>query len=65
MFSQLILAQLNNLVAHPVGKADLLAELGQDALLAKVRAHQGDFLEYVIMPLFLIVWHVEAIHEVE
>jgi hypothetical protein len=30
---------------------------------ASVLGNQADFFEYVIMPLFLIVWHVEAIRE--
>jgi hypothetical protein len=41
-----------------------LSDLAQNIVVAKMGRHHHDFLEYVIMPLFLIVWHVEAIREV-
>ena len=48
----------------PPRKTHPLTDLGQDTMLTKMRRHQDDFLEYIIMPLFLIVWLVEAILEV-
>jgi hypothetical protein len=42
----------------PPRKTHPLTDLGQDTMLAKMRRHRDDFLEYVIMPPFLIVWHV-------
>ena len=45
------------------GKADALTDGFKGPLLAKMLDDQGDFLEYVIMPLSLIVWLVEAIRE--
>src|SRR5260221_10513420 len=44
-------------------KAHLRVDSVEDALLAKIGDDQRDLLEYIIMPLFLIVWHVEAIRE--
>src|SRR5438270_3369303 len=46
------------------GKAHLLADVLQNLLAVQVVCQESDFLEYVIMPLSLIVWLVEAIREV-
>ena len=40
------------------GKPHALTDGSQSPLLAQVRRQQGDFLEYVIMPPFVIVWYV-------
>ncbi len=44
-------------------EAHALTELTQDALLAQMLNDEHDFLEYIIMPLSLIVLLVEAIRE--
>jgi hypothetical protein len=50
------------------GKAHALTDGGEDALLAQMLDEEHDFLEYVMMPPFLIVWYVgldiSAIREV-
>ena len=40
------------------GKADLFTDSIKDTLLQQMEDQERDFLEYVIMPSFLIVWHV-------
>src|SRR5438309_2181425 len=40
------------------GKLHMLFKSGDDPSLGENVSHDGDFLEYVIMPPFLIVWYV-------
>jgi hypothetical protein len=46
------------------GEANTLRDLGKQTHARQGVGNQSDFLEYVIMPLSLIVWLVEAIREV-
>jgi len=52
-------------MAEPTpGEAHLLLNRRKHAHVPKIVRGHGHFLDYVIMPLSLIVWHVEAIREV-